>query len=190
MPGEESLKTRQYYAHPRNAFWHIMGKLFGASPSLPYQERVVLLQSTGVALWDCLKACKRQGSLDASISDEVTNDFPAFFAKYPNISNVFFNGSKSETIFCSRVLPNLTEDQHSFTRLPSTSPAHAAMTLEGKLQAWSVVSKVLSTGRIIRELKSRRRRSERLGPLPSEPNPALGIWVSIAAPIRRVWCTY
>jgi TDG/mug DNA glycosylase family protein len=54
MPGEASLKAGQYYAHPRNAFWHIMGELFGAGPSLPYQERVAILQSIGVALWDSL----------------------------------------------------------------------------------------------------------------------------------------
>ena len=54
MPGELSLKAGQYYAHPRNAFWRIMGELFGAAPSLPYQERVAILQSVGVALWDSL----------------------------------------------------------------------------------------------------------------------------------------
>jgi len=57
MPGELSLKVGQYYAHPRNAFWPIMGELFGAGPSLSYQERVAILQSVGVALWDTLKGC-------------------------------------------------------------------------------------------------------------------------------------
>src|SRR5215470_19664337 len=59
MPGEASLKAGQYYAHPRNTFWHIMGALFGAGPSLPYQETVAILQSIGVALWDSLQACIR-----------------------------------------------------------------------------------------------------------------------------------
>jgi TDG/mug DNA glycosylase family protein len=59
MPGEMSLKVGEYYAHPRNAFWRIMGELFGAGPSLPYQERVAILQSVGVALWDSLQACAR-----------------------------------------------------------------------------------------------------------------------------------
>jgi TDG/mug DNA glycosylase family protein len=79
MPGEASLKASQYYAHPRNAFWHIMGELFGAGPSLPYQERVTILESVGVALWDSLQACVRPGSLDALIKEEVANDFPALF---------------------------------------------------------------------------------------------------------------
>ena len=145
MPGEASLKAGQYYAHPRNAFWHIMGELFGAGPSLPYQERVATLQSIGVALWDSLQACIRPGSLDASIKEEVANDFPALFAKYPNITHVFFNGSKAERSFLRHTTPTLSEDHHAFARLPSTSPAHAAIRLEAKVQAWSVVKKVLSS---------------------------------------------
>ena len=96
MPGEASLKAGQYYAHPRNVFWRIMGELFGADPSLLYQERVVHLRATGVALWDSLQACVRSGSLDASITEEVPNDFPAFFAKYPGISHVYFNGGRDD----------------------------------------------------------------------------------------------
>jgi double-stranded uracil-DNA glycosylase len=143
MPGEASLKAGQYYAHPRNAFWHIMGELFGAGPSLPYQERVTILETVGVALWDSLQACIRPGSLDALIKEEVANDFPALFAKYPNITHVFFNGSKAERSFLRHAKPALSEDSHVFARLPSTSPAHAAMRLEAKVQAWSVVKKVL-----------------------------------------------
>jgi len=90
------LKAGQYYAPPRNVFWRVMGELFGAGPSLPYQERAVRLQAAGVALWDSLQACVRPGSLDASITEEVPNDFPAFFAKYPGISHVYFNGGRDD----------------------------------------------------------------------------------------------
>jgi len=145
MPGALSLKAGQYYAHPHNAFWPIMGELFGAVPSLPYEERVKRLQSVGVALWDSLQACSRPGSLDTSITEEVANDFPAFFARYPNITHVFFNGGKAEKAFRHHALPTLSKDQGIvFARLPSTSPAHAAMRLEAKMQAWSVVKQVLS----------------------------------------------
>ena len=143
MPGVESLKAGQYYAHPRNAFWHIMGQLFAAGPSLTYEARTACLQSAGIALWDVLRTCVRPGSLDASITEEVANDFPAFFAIHPNITHVFFNGSKAETAFRRHVLPCLPEDRHVLARLPSTSPAHAAMLLEAKMQAWSVVKNVL-----------------------------------------------
>jgi hypoxanthine-DNA glycosylase len=144
MPGELSLKAGQYYAHPQNAFWVIMGELFGAGRSLPYQERVAILQSVGVALWDSLQACIRPGSLDASIRQEVANDFPALFAEYPNITHVFFNGRKPETAFRRHAMLALPEDRHVFARLPSSSSAYAAMRLEAKVRAWSVLKKVLS----------------------------------------------
>ena len=144
MPGEVSLKAGQYYAHPRNAFWPIMDELFGAGPSLPYEERVRLLDSARVGLWDSLQACIRPGSLDASITNEIANDFQGFFDRYPNITYVFFNGSKAETAFRRYALPVLTNPRQILTCLPSTSPAHAAMTFEAKVQAWSVVRKVLT----------------------------------------------
>jgi double-stranded uracil-DNA glycosylase len=144
MPGIVSLKAKQYYAHPRNAFWSIMGELFGAGPSLPYEERVALILSAGVALWDSVEACVRPGSMDKSITDEVANDFLTFFARYPNISHVFFNGSKSEAVFRRRARPTLTNDRRVYARLPSTSPAHAGMALAAKVQAWSAVRRALS----------------------------------------------
>jgi double-stranded uracil-DNA glycosylase len=143
MPGEASLKAGQYYAHLRNPFWHIMGELVGAGPSLPYQKRVEVLQRAGVAVWDSLRACIRRGSLDTSILEEVANDFPTLFEKYPGISDVFFNGGKAEKVFRRHVLPALTKDRLIYTRLPSTSPAFAAMTLEGKVKAWSLVRKAI-----------------------------------------------
>jgi TDG/mug DNA glycosylase family protein len=144
MPGAVSLKAQQYYAHPRNVFWRIMGKLFGAEPVLPYDERLVRLQSAGVALWDSLQACVRPGSLDTSITEEVPNNFLAFFAQYPAITHVFFNGGKSEKDFLRLVLPSLPDRGHVYTRLPSTSPAHAGMPFEAKVQEWSIVRKALS----------------------------------------------
>jgi hypoxanthine-DNA glycosylase len=146
MPGEASLKAGQYYAHPRNSFWTIMGELFGSGPSRPYEERVKLLQSAGVALWDSLHSCVRPGSLDPSIADEMANDFPNFFDKHPNITHVFFNGGTAEAAFRRYVLPSLSNAPHKFARLPSTSPAHATMTIEEKVQSWSIVRKIV-TGR-------------------------------------------
>jgi G:T/U-mismatch repair DNA glycosylase len=66
------------------------------------------------------------------------------FAKYPNITHVFFNGSKAEAAFRRHALPALSEDCHIFARLPSTSPAHAAMRFEAKVHAWCVVKNILS----------------------------------------------
>ena len=64
MPGRVSLRERQYYAHPQNAFWRIIGAILGFDPALPYRERVASVQLAGIAIWDVLKACARAGSLD------------------------------------------------------------------------------------------------------------------------------
>lgn len=144
MPGDVSLKAGQYYAHPRNAFWRIMGALFEAGPQLSYEARVDRLRRAGIALWDSLHSCVRPGSLDASITGEEPNDFATFFSAYPRIEHVFFNGSKAETVFRRHVLPSLPMDRLVFARLPSTSPAHAAMSFEAKVRKWTVVRDALS----------------------------------------------
>jgi len=63
MPGKASLAAGEYYAHPRNVFWTIMGELVGAHPGLPYQDRLKILRCSGIALWDVLGSCVRPGSL-------------------------------------------------------------------------------------------------------------------------------
>lgn len=140
MPGKASLQHQQYYAHPSNTFWKIMGELIGARPELPYANRLRILKSSGIALWDVLHSCEREGSLDSDIEREEANDFAAFFAHYPNITRVFFNGSKAEQSFRKFVIGKQTLPHLTLQRLPSTSPAHAGMRYADKLQAWRAVT--------------------------------------------------
>ncbi|MDQ8023894.1 MAG: DNA-deoxyinosine glycosylase [Moraxellaceae bacterium] len=138
MPGEASLDAAQYYAHPRNAFWPIMGELCGASPALPYAERIARLQAAGIAVWDVLAQCERLGSLDTAIAADTAqpNDFAAFFATHPAISHVFFNGSFAETCFRRRIWTAALKPGLVMQRLPSTSPAHAGRSLAQKQTVW------------------------------------------------------
>ncbi len=145
LPGRRSLAERQYYALPRNAFWPIMGALFGAGPDRPYAERLERLLQAHVALWDVLGAGVRPGSLDAAIVESTArcNDFESLFRACPAIERVCFNGRKAEQLFRRRVLPGLSrelrERPRAYLTLPSTSPAHAAMSFEEKLSRWSLV---------------------------------------------------
>jgi len=141
MPGTASLAAAQYYAHPRNAFWPIMGALFGAGPELPYAQRLERLASAGVALWDVIGRCARAGSLDSAIAPASieANDFAGLFAACPGSGHVFFNGTAAETAFRRHVRGRIALPPLHFARLPSTSPAHAARGLEAKLAAWQVV---------------------------------------------------
>lgn len=141
MPGLASLAAQQYYAHPRNAFWPIMGELFGAAPQLPYAERVQRLLAARVAVWDVLGACVRPGSLDSDIQSEgmEVNDFGGFLARHPGIARIYFNGAKAEQLFVSLAMPLLPVELR-LKRLPSTSPANAGMRLAQKLEAWRCVA--------------------------------------------------
>lgn len=141
MPGIKSLTEQQYYAHPQNAFWRIMATLFDFDAQAEYEQRIEYLQTSGVALWDVLHSCKREGSLDSMIQQEtqVANDFNGLFLTYPNIRSVFFNGAKAESYFRKQIMPTLADYQLHFARLPSTSPAHASLSFDQKLEAWRVI---------------------------------------------------
>ena len=138
MPGEASLSAGQYYANARNMFWKIMGELVGLDPNDPYERRLEALKAAGIALWDVLRSCHRKGSLDAAIEfDSIeVNDFDAFFLKYPHIKMVCFNGATAERCYKKHVLRHFKYTAINHIRLPSTSPAHAALSLETKVAAW------------------------------------------------------
>src|SRR5436190_8106187 len=98
-PSIASLAMQQYYGHPQNAFWPIMGRLFGAGRELGYEERKRVLYAHGIAVWDVFRECYRKGSLDSSIEieSESPNDLAAFLREHGQIQTVFFNGQKAET---------------------------------------------------------------------------------------------
>jgi len=135
MPSVLSLASGQYYGNPRNAFWRIIGDLYGCDPEAPYARRTEALVRHGVAVWDVLKHCRRVGSLDSAIEPNsmVANDFGTFFAARPGIERVYFNGAAAERNFARLVH---TRPPVEFRRLPSTSPAQT-MGYAEKLATWS-----------------------------------------------------
>jgi len=146
MPGVASLQSAQYYAHPRNAFWPIMGSLCGAGPGLAYARRLHRLRQAGVALWDVVKQCQRDGSLDSSIrqQDLALNDFAELLEQCRDLRCICLNGHKAAALFRRRALPLLQQSAALTVRLqqielhdmPSTSPAHAAMSRVQKQTIW------------------------------------------------------
>ncbi len=139
MPGQASLNAQEYYAHKQNAFWRIMGVLVGATPELPYVQRLEKLTVAGIALWDVIAACEREGSLDANIVGKSIrpNDFARFLAEHPGIRRICFNGGTAAESFRRHVQPGLDVARYELIRLPSTSPAHATFSFAQKLAAWS-----------------------------------------------------
>jgi hypoxanthine-DNA glycosylase len=132
FPGAASLAAQQYYAHPRNALWPILSALTGEPlADMPYAERLPRLLAHGIGLWDVLGACEREGSLDASIRQPAANDFARLHELCPVLKTVGFNGQTS-----GKFAPQFAAHGYRTLILPSTSPAHAALPFETKLQLW------------------------------------------------------
>lgn len=144
MPGRASLEAQRYYAHPRNQFWWIMSELLKGSMvdvSMPedYPERLAWLRSHQIGLWDVLKFCERDGSLDSNIkvATEVANPLPELIETLRSLQLVIFNGKKAEQAFKRYCADSVINRRVKFVCLPSSSPANAATSKECKLEQWS-----------------------------------------------------
>ena len=141
MPSVVSLQKQQYYAHSRNAFWRIMAALFNEGKPIPYHQAEQLLEAEGIAVWDVLKSCTRKGSLDSAIDKNSLeiNDFVSLFERFTRIKYIFFNGGMAESLYKKHVYQALPIKfrSYNYAKLPSTSPAYAAMPYKDKLAAWA-----------------------------------------------------
>lgn len=136
MPGQRSLAANQYYAHPQNQFWRIMGDIYSAGLDVSYDRRVKILKENGIAVWDVLHSCERPGSMDSAIRAESANDFESLFRDYPSIRKVVFDSATAERLYLRHVLPNLTGEPKDYARVPSPSPAYASVKYTDKLILW------------------------------------------------------
>jgi TDG/mug DNA glycosylase family protein len=141
LPGEESLRRGEYYAHPRNLFWPIVFGLFGATPAIDYAERLAFVMAQRIALWDVCELGEREASADSTIRRERPNAIDRLLDSHPLIRAVAFNGSGARRLY----------DRHfarrtglAYLALPSTSPAHARLNFAVKLARWTALREVLS----------------------------------------------
>lgn len=150
MPSRKSLAADQYYAHPQNAFWPIMGELFDFDLCQTYEERLQQLRKNRIALWDVAHQCVRSGSMDHAIDMQsvVANNLDTFFKTHPYTRVIFFNGRKAEELYRRLVFASLPMELQQIKRhlLPSTSPANATMSRVQKLEAWKIVKDTLEIG--------------------------------------------
>ncbi len=138
MPGPVALKRRQYYGFPGNHFWPVIQALFGAARLLSYPQKIRLLKANRIALWDVISSCRREGASDSAITHVTPNEIPQLLKRYPNIQKIFVNGKTADKLFKEHFGE---EVKLPVVCLPSTSPAHAAMSFQEKLKRWSVVRK-------------------------------------------------
>lgn len=139
MPGIKSLEEQQYYAHPQNRFWKVMGRICSCEKLLDmdYNDKLNILLKHNIALWDTIKLCERNGSLDSNIEKEIPNNIKGLLKKYPSIKTICLNGNKSYSMF-KKHFPELLK-KYNCLCLPSTSPANAKFRLDDLITEWNKV---------------------------------------------------
>lgn len=135
FPSVASLRAQQYYAHPQNHFWKILGTLWDLPlPAWSYERRVAALLDHGLGMWDVYADCEREGSLDSAIRAPRLNDLLGLRSRCPALQAIAHNGGESwrhARHTCALGVP--------VERLPSTSPANASWSLARKTAAWAAV---------------------------------------------------
>jgi TDG/mug DNA glycosylase family protein len=165
FPSIKSLERGEYYGHERNHFWTLLGSMLGFDPAAPYAERVSRLERAGIALWDVIGSCERQGSLDQDIRGELPNPLAEYIGLRPTIERVALNGGKAVASFVAHAAPDLAlrtelrvkglaigesllwsppfapERRILVVRLPSSSPVptRAFRGAHDKVPVWSAV---------------------------------------------------
>jgi hypoxanthine-DNA glycosylase len=141
MPGEKSIELQQYYGNKGNLFWKILFLILHEPFSINYDERKALLSKHGIALWNALAACEREGSRDDKIRNPVVNDFKTFFQAHPNIRYVFFESIAAARMYAKYAFKS---DAVSYFTLPSTSGLNAGISFDDKLRQWQQLTKFIA----------------------------------------------
>jgi hypoxanthine-DNA glycosylase len=140
LPGDASLKAGQYYGHPQNGFWRLIGGVIGVDlVALPYPERLETLKGAGVGLWDVIARAERRGSLDAAIRNAEAADLIRLIDGLPALRGIAFNGGTAARLGRRSLANRASLD---LIDLPSSSPAHTRPLAE-KAAAWAAMAALL-----------------------------------------------
>lgn len=135
FPSEASLAAKQYYAHPRNHFWPILGAVLGeALAELPYDQRLARVRARKLGIWDTIIACERTGSLDAAIRNAERGEIARVRRVARGLKAVCFNGKTA-----GRASAAWRDAGYATLVLPSTSPAYT-LPVEAKLAEWRTLA--------------------------------------------------
>ncbi len=138
FPSIKSFEDNFYYAHPRNQFWRILSTITNHAVD-DKGQKILLLKEMKLGLWDMIKSCKRENSLDSSLEDEKVNDIAELLERYPSIEQIAFTGRKSEILYKMHYeyldIPTVY--------LPSPSAAYAKMPMSQKVDRYKALLNLL-----------------------------------------------
>ena len=135
FPSVKSREEQFFYGHPQNRFWRVVAAVFGEDVPRTIEEKKAFLLRNRVALWDVLASCEIVGSADQTIRSAVPNDLTPIL-RAANIRRIFVNGRKAEQLYNKLIAPKIGRRA---IRLPSTSPANAAKSLEQLIREWRII---------------------------------------------------
>ena len=139
VPSVKSVEGNFYYMHPKNRFWNVLSALLDKDLySMNIEERESELLKNHIALYDSVEECDISGSSDSKITNIVPADIPSLIHG-TKIARIFCNGTASYNTLI-KYHPMLADIA---TKLPSTSPANAASTLERLTAEWRVILKYI-----------------------------------------------
>ena len=131
----ESREAMFFYGHPQNRFWKLMARLFDEEVPVTVEEKSSLILRNHLALWDSIRSCTITGSSDSSVKDVVPNDLSVIFDN-SRVSRVFCNGALSHKMYMKYIFPHTNI---SAVKLPSTSPANAAFSVDRLYEHWKII---------------------------------------------------
>lgn len=137
FPSVKSREVKFFYGHPQNRYWKMMAHIFGSKELQSIPEKREFLQKNHIAMWDSIQSCTITGSSDSSIRDVVPNDF-SIILQTADIRRIFCNGTASWKVYQKYIYPMTGRPAE---KMPSTSPANAAWSLERLIEAWQEVRK-------------------------------------------------
>ncbi len=135
FPSVKSREQMFFYGHPRNRFWTVIASLLDVDIPQTVEEKKTMLLNNNIALWDVIASCDIYGSADSSIKNAVANDI-GFIMEKSKVEHIFTNGAAADKLYKKYILPSTGIGA---VRLPSTSPANAAKSLDELVKDWAIV---------------------------------------------------
>lgn len=132
FPSVKSREQQFYYGHPQNRFWKVIAALTKEAVPQTVEEKRELLLSHHIALWDVIASCDIVGSSDSSIRNVTVNDIRRI-TEYAPVRAIYLNGNKAYQLFTKYMREQTTLPA---VKLPSSSPANAACSLESLIAEW------------------------------------------------------
>jgi hypoxanthine-DNA glycosylase len=135
FPSVKSREQKFFYGHPQNRFWKVIAAICKEPLPETVAEKKELLLSHKIAVWDVISSCDIIGSSDVSITNVIPNDLSPILEK-ADIRQIFCNGTKSYELYQKYMFPKINREA---IKLPSTSPANAAWSMERLIKEWKVI---------------------------------------------------